>query len=190
MRRNTAIKLTVTIAVVVAMIVGYFYMYPLTKSVDNTLIGIQFRYNDQIEEYEEKEITIKVTKEYFLFGKDIFGDKRGFYYGTFSIEGYDFTFDMEATVSASLHGNGGPDFGGVIIYSKLIGNFPSQRFLGTIVSTENLDEFIICVNEPVGQSPSQFSGLVICAPAKDRQEAEQLIKQSNSWLNYFPPLDS
>jgi len=168
--KKIAFAVVVSVLVVVVL---YFYSAPISKRIDATIIGIQFRIDDQPGDYIEREITLKGTYKHWLFG-----NKQSTFRGFFSIEGYDYTFGIE--IACDLISNL-PNIAGSIGFLQYWDMNPHHdvNFLGSVLCTKNFNEFIIFIYEPVrehSQGWNRDSGLIICAPAINREDANELIK--------------
>jgi hypothetical protein len=169
-----------TVIVALAAVLIYYYNAPISKKIDTKVVGIQYAVNSPIDEYETREITIQGTYTHYLFG-----NKNDLYKGTFSIEGYDCTFNRDAMLP--LFPRGAIEFGGSPLWYP---GFPGGNscgaggILGEIFCT-NLTEFVIALYEPIYDNTDTWNGLVICAPASNREEANKIIDRlvaPDSWL--------
>ena len=160
MNKMKIASVSIIIVTVVAIVIVYFCNKPLSKNIDTTVIGVQFRINGSPEDCELIAITIKGTAKYFLFGNRV-----GYYEGWFSIEGYDYTF--KRIVSFELRNE-------CTAFNPLWYPYNnSSNLLGNICTTD-LEEFIIYIYETDNYGHIQWgydSSYIICAPANDKEEA-------------------
>jgi len=171
MSKTNWIKIALTATTVLAMVALYFYYKPISRNIDTTVAGIQFRAGAQHEDYEVIEITINGTYERYLFG-----NKQDLYRGYLSIEGYDFTFSAAASILLTSD---------ELLASKT-GRFGAIRYLvstplniihfGMGQFATNLEEFVVLIWEPAGGNSENWSrSLILCAPAANREEADNII---------------
>lgn len=167
--------MALTIIGVLSVVALYFYSTPTSKDIDIAVVGIQFRINDQSEGYEEKIITLRGIHKHYLFG-----NKDSSFQGYFSIEGYDFTYDTEILITLSspswAYVSEAGSFGFIQYWDT--NNYQNFNFFGALLCTKYLDEFMICIWEPVGENHQGWShetGLVICAPANNQEEAKKIM---------------
>lgn len=164
--------------------VSYFYSNPISRNIDTTIVGVQYRVGNQTGEYEEKEITIKGTFRHYVFG-----NKPDYFYGYFSIEGYADTFDMQASASLNSISSHRAQYNSLRYLQDMGNGHYDSNNMGIIISTVNFKEFVICVFEPVpppekAQYETEWkgwnikTGLVICAPAHTQEEAIELFERT------------
>gem|GEM_PF-5363104 len=170
----------ITIAVTAAVMTVLFaairvFTVPLSKNIDFTVTGIQFDMNDHHGGYETKEITVKGSCEHYLL-------KRGqsLFYGVFSVEGYAYTFDVKTSFNVPTILPG---------YDPLHytdGKNPFFNMLGTMICSENFEEMFITLYEPIDETSSRSSGIVICAPAQTLEEALEIAERQteNQWRSW------
>jgi len=168
-------KIAFAVISILAIFVLCFYSIPIRKEIDTTVIGIQFRIGDQPSDYIEREITLKGTYKRYLFG-----NKQSTYQGFFSIEGYDYTFGIEIVCELISNWPNISEAGsiGFLQYWDM-NSHHNVNFLGSVLCTKNFNEFIISIYEPVGdhsQGWNRDSGLIICAPAINREDAGKIIE--------------
>ncbi|MFD2115255.1 hypothetical protein ACFSTH_06995 [Paenibacillus yanchengensis] len=161
--RKNIIKIIIILIIIAAIVGWYFYYNPFVKKIDITTTGIQFRNNDPSGYFEEKEITIKGTYEQFLFG-----NKVDSFWGEFSVEGYDFTFDEKYYTDIFLIPQGGS-------IQYFTANLTESKRLGVIHSDAYLKELMIVVSSE-GLIDYE-NGIIISAPAKNRAEAVEMAEK-------------
>ena len=178
--KEKIITISVTAMVMTVLFVAIrVFTDPFSKNIDITLMGIQFNINDPAGEFEIKEITIKGTYEYYLFKKN----ERPRYYGYFSVDGYDYTFERKTSFYVPTNF---PYYHDHLFYTD--GKNPFANMLGTVICAKNFEEMFINLYEPTDATSSRSSGIVICAPAQTLEQAleiseRQMENQRRSWEN-------
>ncbi|MCL2149364.1 MAG: hypothetical protein FWH51_00260, partial [Dehalococcoidia bacterium] len=143
------------------------YNTPISKDIEITLTGVQFRMNGDPDDDRIIEIAIKGE-----FRRYLFGNQSSDYRGRFSIEGYDYTDYGHNAWIAWLPPN--PASPLVFLSGETI------KHLGWIICTTSLDTLIISVYEGHNTDIwNQDHGLIICAPANNRADAMVIIENLN-----------
>ena len=181
--REKITTVAVTAVVMTALLVAIrAFTDPFSKSIDIVLMGIQFNINDPTGEYEIKKITIKGTYEYYLFKKN----ERPRYYGYFSVDGYNYTFESKTSFYVQTNF---PYYHDSLWY--LESKHPFANLLGVIMCTKEFEELFICIaDEPRdsdsgGKSWGYTTGTVICAPAKTLEEAIEIAERQAENLKRY-----
>ena len=181
--KEKIITIAVTVVVMIVLLVAIpFFTEPISKNIDISLMGIQFNINDPTGEYEIKEITITGTYEYYLIKKN----ERPRYYGYFSVDGYDYTFESKTSFFVPTNF---PYYHDSLWYSE--SKHPFTNLLGQIVCADNFEELFICIaDEPRdsdsgGKSWGYTTGTVICAPAKTPEEAIEIAERQAENLKRY-----
>ena len=161
------------VGAVIAALCTLFLLVPFSSKIDFMVKGIECRNNDPSQSFEEKEIAINGIYKRFLFK-----NKSETFSGTFSVTGYDFTFDSHATTSL-IGGN-------TLEHIKFT---PYERYsIGSIFCKPRFEEFAILVFEPIEADYGSWEGLVICAPASNRKEAIEIAATMCAdiyWINDY-----
>lgn len=143
-------------------------IFPWSYKIDTTLQGIQYRIGD--EDYSE-DVIIKakgVYKQYLI--------KEDTFEGIISIDIYDFTHEVPIGPERFYDGN-----------ANL--TYQNMHSLGFFICTPDFDKLLIGINEPIGANSSGWSsknGLIICAPADNREQGLEITKvlsTKSKWLS-------
>jgi len=158
--------------VIILIIVLCLYFFPIPWNIDRKVSGIQYRNADTSGYYEKKAIHIKGNYKHYLFL-----NQEDTFTGNVIIDGYDTTkYEFRVFIdSKNKYSFGEIDSFG---YSGPNDQFNVQTF-GWVKSKPFLKEFSIHVAEPIGTDGNQWSGnkgLIIAAPASNRQEAITIEK--------------
>ena len=145
------------------------------RDIDITLHGVQLRIGDS-EYIEEKTITIRGRYWRYLFFADRFE-------GRIEVEGYNFTFsDLVSPISFPNNRN----WGTTLTYWCRFGRFAFES-LGHIYITPWFSSIMITVWEDAGYNSKSWStedGIIIVAPASNREEAAEIAKELTNWACY------
>lgn len=149
------------------------YFIPWRHKIDTTIQGMQFRIGDK--DYS-KDVSIKVKGVYkqYLIKKDTFE-------GAISVDIYDFTHNTTIAPTTFYDGHGN------LIYESK--NYLELHSLGLLVCSPDFHKMLITVNEPVEKGAKGWSGengLVIAAPANNREEAieaAEILSSKSKWLS-------
>ena len=181
--KEKIITISVTAVVMTVLFIAIrVFTDPFSKNIDITLMGIQFNINDPTGGYEIKEITIKGTYEYYLFKKN----ERPYYYGYFSVDGYDYTFERKTSFYVPTNF---PYYHNSLFYSE--SKHPFTNLLGAITCKKDFEELFICIaDEPRdsdsgGRSWGYTNGMVICAPAQTIEEALEIVERQAENLKRY-----
>lgn len=179
----------IVVFLVIAAIGAYFVFHEVSFGVDTKLDGVQYRIGDPS---SMERVTIKITGIYkeYLF-------KDSTFYGSIEISNYDFTSEY----MASIRFNGDYSYLTYYDYGKKddkvaqTGIVSTPKTLGQICISKNFKQVLVTVfdeytpNNGTGWNTS--SGMVICAPATTRSEAEiiaqklasgsSVLKKVKSW---------
>lgn len=163
------------IVLIVSLVI---YILPWRYRIDKTIQGVQYRLGD--EEYsEDVTITIKGVYKRYLFKDDKFE-------GTLAISLYDLTSELPLFPITFSDGIG------YVLYGGNIKGRPVHEPLGFISCTPDFDKLLLSVSEPIigskrsGSSWTSENGLLICAPAENREQALNilsLLSRKSKWLN-------
>ncbi|MEI6578508.1 MAG: hypothetical protein WCN92_03475 [Eubacteriales bacterium] len=158
--------------VILLIIVLCLYFFPIPWNIDKNVSGIQYRNADTSGYYEKKAIHIKGTYKHYLVQ-----NKSDLFEGNFIIDGYDTTKYVFLPIITPRS-----EYLFIYIYFRDPKNPSGDRIFGYITSKPFLKEFSINVEEPIGTNGNQSSGdkgLIIVAPASNRQEAITMKKSLN-----------
>ncbi len=158
------------IIVLILVLLMLRFNFSQAYQINTSLSGMEYRIGE--DDYSDAvSITIKGVYYKSLFRDDSFE-------GSISIDKYGFTKDLSLLPLKFIKGKAS------MYYTK-------DHSLGELFCSDKLNKLLITVREPIGsntQSWNSKDGLIITAPASNRQETRDIIKHfqnNNPWLNFY-----
>jgi hypothetical protein len=158
------------------MVVMCICFIPVSRKIDSAMTGIQCRNSDASGQYEEKKIQVHGIYKHYLFR-----NKPDSFIGKFSIEGYPMTEEFESQIFVLPIEIGANPLNYVDFSNS---EDPAHLYaFGVIVCKPFLTEFLVRISEPLGgdgaegKKWSEDNGLMIVAPANNRQKAIEKAKE-------------
>ena len=167
-RKRIIIRVSILL-IIIGILVSFTARW---RDIDITLHGVQFRIGDS-DSIEEKTITIQGRYWRYLFRADRFE-------GRIEIEGYDITLnDLAWRISFPNNSN----WGSILNYLSPYGRrgFWTEHF-GRIYITPWFSSVVIRFFEENRWSTED--GIIIVAPASNREEAIDIAKEMTIWADY------
>jgi hypothetical protein len=162
-------KHSINIMILTLIVMLILFNFTESYKIDTSLSGMEYRIGN--EDYSDA-VTITIKGVYY---KSLFKDDS--FEGSISIDKYSFTKDLSLLPIKLIKGKAS------MYYTK-------DHSLGELFCSDKLQELLITVREPIGsnsQSWNSKNGLIITAPANNRQQAQDVIEhfqKNNPWLNF------